>query len=624
MSACEAQANKSLVLLTPLITQCTITATTSKASPWTTTNMSSPQPTMSSQSDSNKFDELRWVIQIRRTLEEELEDDAEVPVSIFNVPKALLASHPESYTPQEVALGPYHYWRPELYEMQRYKLAAAKRIAKQFQSLKFQNVVDQLTKLDSMIRACYHKYLDFNGETLAWMMAIDASFLLEFLQVYAVQEGKTLTRVSSRMSHLVDYAGTKSAHNAILRDAVMLENQIPLVVLRKMLEFKFSSLELADDMLLSMLTGLCKELSPFKLTDQDLQKIQVSGGSHLLDFLYGTIVPKVEEPSEITEVEGQNDGKQEKESSSADSSYVKQLLDFIWKQVQKLNGGPIRLIKKVLVSKPLKFILKLPWTILSSLPGLKILKQPVESLFSQNKEEVKPENQTSSSTNNISQPPSVDEIAIPSVTELANCGIRFVPTNGGISTIAFDAKTATFYLPAVTLDVNTEVVLRNLVAYEASNASGPLVFTRYTELMNGIIDSDEDAKILRDKGIFTRYTELMNGIIDSDEDAKILRDKGIILNRLKNDEEVSKLWNGMSKSVKLMKVPFLDKVIQDVNKHHSGRLSVIAGKFFKLYVFGSWQFLSVLAAICLLLLMALQSFCSVYSCSRTLSVKTTL
>ncbi|KAB1218758.1 hypothetical protein CJ030_MR3G026638 [Morella rubra] len=425
--------------------------------------------------------------------------------------------------------------------MQRYKLAAAKRTAKQFQSLKFQNVVDQLTKLDSRIRACYHKYLDFKDETLAWMMAIDASFLLEFLQVYAVQEGKTLTRVSSRMSHLVDYAGTKSAHNAILRDAVMLENQIPLVVLRKMLEFQLSSLELADDMLLSMLTGLCKELSPFKLTDQDLQKIQVSGGSHLLDFLYGPIVPKVEEPSEITEVEGQNDGKQEKESSSADSSYVKQLLDFIWKQVQKLNGGPIRLIKK---------------------------------------------------------PPSVDEIAIPSVTELANCGIRFVPTNGGISTIAFDAKTATFYLPTVTLDVNTEVVLRNLVAYEASNASGPLVFTRYTELMNGIIDSDEDAKTLRENGI--------------------------ILNRLKNDEEVSKLWNGMSKSVKLMKVPFLDKVIQDVNKHHSGRLSVIAGKFFKLYVFGSWQFLSVLAAICLLLLMALQSFCEVYGCRRILPVKTTI
>jgi hypothetical protein len=48
---------------------------------------------------------------------------AEAPVCIFNVPKALLASDPDSYTPQEVALRPFHYLCLELYEMERYKLA---------------------------------------------------------------------------------------------------------------------------------------------------------------------------------------------------------------------------------------------------------------------------------------------------------------------------------------------------------------------------------------------------------------------------------------------------------------------------------------------------------------------
>lgn len=86
-----------------------------------------------------------------------------------------------------------------------------------------------------------------------WMMVIDASFLLEFLQVYSIQDGAMIPGVSSRMSHLMDYAGRKIAHNEILKDIVMPENQLPLFVLRKMLEFKFSSLELADDMLLSML-----------------------------------------------------------------------------------------------------------------------------------------------------------------------------------------------------------------------------------------------------------------------------------------------------------------------------------------------------------------------------------
>ncbi|KDP37018.1 hypothetical protein JCGZ_06074 [Jatropha curcas] len=148
----------------------------------------------------------------------------------------------------------------------------------------------------------------------------------------------------------------------------------------------------------------------------------------------------------------------------------------------------------------------------------------------------------------------------------------------------------TFYLPIVSIDVNTEVVLRNLVAYEASNASGPLVFTRYTELMNGIIDTDEDVKLLREKGI--------------------------ILNRLKSDQEAADLWNGMSKSIRLTKVPFLDKVIEDVNKYYDGRWKIKVGNFVKHYVFGSWQFLTLVAAIFLLLLMTLQAFCSVYNCAR--------
>ncbi|KAL6311837.1 hypothetical protein AAG906_024438 [Vitis piasezkii] len=538
---------------------------------------------MTSNSNSS-FDELEWVIQIRRTLDEELEDNSEVPVCIFNVPKTLMATKPDCYVPQEVALGPYHRWRPELYEMERYKLAAAKRIQKHLQSLKFHSLVDQLTKHEPRIRACYHKFLEFNGETLAWMMAIDASFLLEFLQVYAMKEGQMLTRVSSRMSHLVDYAGTKSAHNAILRDMVMLENQIPLLVLRQVLEFQFSSLDQADDMLCSMLTGFGEDLCPFGMM-KNLPKIQVEKSAHLLDFLYHLIVPRSKEPSEIIEVENENESKEGKEESFGDSSYVQQLFEEIWKLLSKLNCGRY----------PVKVILKLPWTIVSNLPGFAILKQPVEYFFfSQDKEENKPENGNSKSNSSIVKPPLIEEITIPSVSELSKSGVRFLPTNGGISSITFDAKMVTLYLPTVSLDVNTEVTLRNLVAYESSNASGPLVITRYTELMNGIIDTKEDAKFLRERGI--------------------------VLNRLKSDEEVANLWNGMSRSIRLTKVPFLDKVIEDVNKYHSGRWKVKAGKFMKRYVFGSWQFLTFLAAILIVLLMTLQAFCSVYSCPRIFNV----
>jgi hypothetical protein len=557
--------------------------------------MSSLRSTLSYNSNST-FDELRWVIQVRKTLEEEFEDEDGKSITIFNVPKLLMASDPDSYVPQQVAIGPYHYWRPELYEMQSYKLAATKRFLKSLQTLKLDNLVDQLTKLEQRVRSCYHKYLDLNCETVVWMMIVDASFLLELLQIYAIQEGAK-REVSSSMSYLVDYAGGKSAHNATLRDFVMLENQIPLCVLRKMLEFKFSSKEAADEMLIFMFIGLFKQISPFKMIE-NFPNIKVSKSAHLLDFFYEIIVPKLEIELDITiDVEMQQEEEQQDkgddEDSKGESSYVKNPLHELWMILSKHNKGPMKLLKRALESRPLKLLVKIPLKIITYLPGGKLLKQYLENIFSP-KEKGEEENQENENSRNfINKPPLIEEITIPCVKLLMYSGVNFSPTtNGSISNISFDANTGTFYLPIISLDVNTEVFLRNLVAYESSVGSGPLVITRYTELMNGIIDSADDAKILREKGI--------------------------ILNHLKSDQEVANMWNGMSKSLRLSKVPFLDKTIEDVNKYYNNTMKIKMWKFIKSYVFGSWKVLTFLATIFLLFMTAMQAFCSVYTCHRFL------
>uniref|UniRef100_A0A804K815 Uncharacterized protein n=1 Tax=Musa acuminata subsp. malaccensis TaxID=214687 RepID=A0A804K815_MUSAM len=327
------------------------------------------------------FDELRWVIQIRHTLEEEHDDDVGIPVSVFNVPRCLQVTKPEAYVPQLIAVGSYHHWRPELYEMERYKLAAARRTQKQFHTIKLQHLIEQFTKLEHKIRAHYHRYLDFNGNTLAWLMAVDVSFLLEFLQVYAIQEeegkGKVLRRLSSRMSHLVDYTGRKSAHNVILRDIMMLENQIPLFLLRNILELQCSSIEVADGTLTKMLTGLLKEISPFKLME-NFPCIDVAQHAHLLELLYNVVVPKADDDGDDNEIEEQNDEAAAKEQTYGNSGYVRQLLDAVSKIGSSLNGAPIRFIKSVIVSRLVKFVVQVPRKILTSLPGFSIAKQPDE------------------------------------------------------------------------------------------------------------------------------------------------------------------------------------------------------------------------------------------------------
>ncbi|KAJ1258276.1 hypothetical protein BS78_10G062800 [Paspalum vaginatum] len=566
---------------------------------------SSGQQCASRQGTPPMFNEVRWVGQIRHSLQEDVagddDDDAGIPVSVFNVPQQLRAHKPEAYTPQFIALGPYHHWRPELYEVENYKLAAARRAQKRLRAgVDLEGLVDQLKRLERKVRAYYHRYLDFSGETLAWVMVVDGAFLLEFLQIYAEAEGggggRALRRVSSRMAHLVDFTGRTCTHGLILRDMLMLENQVPLFLLRKMLEPQCASSDEAAELLARMVTGIMKELCPLKMVMQNFPAVDAGGHAHLLEALYYILVPRpADDPAQDGDADGsctfRDDGCDIEEQQAADRGgaeeqkpaagweYVTQLFLAVGGIVAGLNtSGPMRYVKK-----PVEFAMRAPWKLLAVVPGVRSFMPGAADGSTKARD-------PSSAGGYLTRPPLIEEITVPSVSELVNAGVRFLPTTGDLSTIAFDAKTATFHLPVATLDSNTEVVLRNLVAYEALAASGPLVLARYTELMNGIIDTDEDVALLRQHGV--------------------------VLNRMKSDGEVAELWNGMTRSVRLTKVAFVDRAIEDVNRYYNSRWCVKTKRFMRKYVFSSWQLLTFLAAILLLLLNTLQAFCSVYTCSR--------
>jgi hypothetical protein len=112
----------------------------------------------------------------------------------------------------------------------------------------------------------------------------------------------------------------------------------------------------------------------------------------------------------------------------------------------------------------------------------------------------------------------------------------------------------------------------------------------------------------------------MNGIIDIEEDVRILREAGIILNRLKSDEEVATLWNDMTKSVKVAKVPILNKAIEGANTYYSKSWKARMNVIMKKYICGSWPCLTFLAANIMILLSTLKTACSMYNCSKWVKV----
>ncbi|CAN6889155.1 unnamed protein product [Brassica oleracea] len=456
------------------------------------------KPTDSSTTNRHSFDEARWVINVRKSLDAELEQHPleEVTVCIFTVPKALMSTHRDSYTPQRVSIGPYHCLKPELHETERYKLMIARKSRNQSKSFKFHDLVENLQPME--------------------------------VKIYIFRKVETL----------IDRVG----HNEILRDVMMIENQIPLFVLRKTLEFQLELTESAGALLLSVLKWLCRVLSPLLIKfddDDEIVKAQFHECNHIYDFLYQMIVPRIEE----------------EEENKADENRGCKLLRKI-----KLQ------FKRVFASDT---ILRLPRRVISNLPGFIALNY----LFTRQEKEA------AASSSSVS----VFDIEKPPLVSLLTPQSR--------SQIQTNTKRQRFN------DINTETVLRNLVAYEASNTSGPLVFTRYTELINGIIDSDEDVRLLREQGV--------------------------LVSRLKSDQEAAEMWNGMNKSVvRLTKVGFLDKTIEEVNRYYTGRWKVKIGKFVEVYVYGSSKIFAFLGAVLLFVLVSFQVLSLLFSLLRLIGLRT--
>ncbi|KAJ7958557.1 Plant protein of unknown function (DUF247) [Quillaja saponaria] len=491
--------------------------------------------------------------------------------------------------------------------MERCKITSAKKVQKNMKpGTKFHDLVHQISTNDVHTRDCYHRYLDFDQETLAWLFAMDASFLLEYLQTFSSyssdtykidNEGSTTSTRSSVMGRhlmMIDYTRRRTVHQEILRDVIMLENQIPLFFIREVHGFfdQQDNIQVHELVLVSILMGFCKYISPIKYLEDQNFKQECLTKSHLLDLLYDyMVVPKVQFPPEIIDQEQKD--KDNEEDNEEVTRWFARAICAILKLIWLINWVPIHFIIKICKSKVAMLLITLPWKVLVTFFKFSC-KTALTNLASSAENVVEEVEDSIDSIANPEESPLVEELAIPSVSELSKIGVKFRPTKGGLSTIQFNKSLGIFYFPVIHLNDNSDVVLRNLVAYEASAAPEAMVFTRYTELMNGIIDTEEDVRILREAGV--------------------------LINRMKSDKEVASLWNGMTKSLTVTKVLILDKAIESANEYYLTSWKVKMKATMKKYVYGSWPCLTFLATNVFLCLTTVEAVCSFYQCSKFLHV----
>ncbi|XXG84455.1 hypothetical protein AAC387_Pa10g1966 [Persea americana] len=145
--------------------------------------------------------------------------------TIFRVPRNLREVGGKAYIPQMVSIGPYHYGNRRLEDMQKHKLQLLRQFLDRTE-VDLDVCIETMIVLEPEVKSCYAGLADteaIDSNEFAEMMLFDASFILELFDHHFNDRSKYDPLFSPR-----------AFIPCIRRDLLMLENQIPLLVLERL------------------------------------------------------------------------------------------------------------------------------------------------------------------------------------------------------------------------------------------------------------------------------------------------------------------------------------------------------------------------------------------------------
>lgn len=147
-------------------------------------------------------------------------------------------SNVEAYMPQVVSIGPIHMGRTSLLYMEEIKLRCVKHLFKRTvytEDTCIRICIKAMLRMNQIVRAAYVDAVKFNDNDLAKIMMIDGCFLSELLISASPKLEKELKCNPSEGSP----GPYVLKRDEVLSDLALLENQIPLVVLKVLLDALF-------------------------------------------------------------------------------------------------------------------------------------------------------------------------------------------------------------------------------------------------------------------------------------------------------------------------------------------------------------------------------------------------
>ncbi|KAI3938147.1 hypothetical protein MKW98_018703 [Papaver atlanticum] len=335
--------------------------------------------------------------------------------------------------------------------------------------------VEAIKKIKSKACECYSEPIMLKNEEFVEMMVIDGLFIIELLQRCAMK----------RKNNVKDdpLLGKLWVLSSLTRDLLLLENQLPMIVLRCLFNLTSLEDELEGKSLNMLVLGFFNHLMPKDKEVLLMQSIKHNHESkHLLNLIAKTFHP----PPVAKKAQSR------------------------WKFLQ--------IATKMKPAKPINSIKpdNSSWNLFSRSVRAK-LNQAGFSKFIRGS--------FTSATHSSRPLADVENTAyasswkyIPNATELKRAGVKFRKgsTEGSVLNIEFND--GVLVIPPIKIQDKTDLLFRNIIAYEQCSDGRHMYMTSYAFLMDSLIDSAQDVEMLRNKGIITN-------ILGSDEDVANLFNK---------------------------------------------------------------------------------------------------
>jgi hypothetical protein len=151
---------------------------------------------------------------------------------IYKVPDPLRKLKKEAYSPQILSIGPFHHGDEKLQNMEKHKL----RYLKEFMERANKNLEDLLPVIEDSeesVRQCYAETISLNRYDFLKMILVDASFIVELF--YRNWRGAAAWTSYDKVLLKPWLAATMQ------RDLMLLENQLPFFIIKKLFDLTFSS-----------------------------------------------------------------------------------------------------------------------------------------------------------------------------------------------------------------------------------------------------------------------------------------------------------------------------------------------------------------------------------------------